>query len=117
VGQAAAAKRQRRKAPKAPVIEAAPDVLGDEGRAQVLAELLFTASKQVFRFEAIRIANGHEMDDPVAGMPATEPGTGLVNSYRRVTEQAREQEQRLARAFPELIDRVRELVKLREAQR
>lgn len=95
------------------VIDAPPDVLGDGGRAQVLAEVLFDAARQVFRYEAIRIANGHGMDDPVAGLPATQPD-GTVNSYRVVTAAAREQEQRLAAEFPELIERVRELVAQRQ---
>jgi hypothetical protein len=88
---------------------ATPDVLGTDGRAEVLARLLQQAAARVFELEAIQVANKHDDDDPVAGYPVTRPD-GTVNSYRLCIREARDQEQRLAEKFPELIDRVRELI-------
>jgi hypothetical protein len=47
----------------APVVEA-PDVIGDAGRARVVAGILADLQEQMARTEGLMIANGHGLGDP-----------------------------------------------------
>lgn len=97
-------------------IEVMPDVAGTDGMVDTLVGLLDQSGRRRKHLEAVRIANGHELDDPVAGMPVTRDD-GTVNSYRLLLSELDDQERRLAQAFPEELEEVRRRVKARDEQR
>lgn len=45
-----------------------PDVLGEEGRAEMVANMLLDFQRQLFRLDLMQAANAHSDRDPVPGM-------------------------------------------------
>lgn len=97
----------------APRRGAVPDVLGASGRVQILADLVAQVQGQRFGYEATRIANGHQLDDPVAGMVATRED-GTVQSYRLLMAECDERIQRLRETYPDAWRAVTRLVSERD---
>jgi hypothetical protein len=121
-GQAAPRKRTTRAKPAAKpaakstgltAVEVVPDVAGDAGALTVIVDLLHSSQMNQLRYEAVRVARGDSLDDPVAGLPPTRED-GTVNSYRLAAEEAKAEERRLLAWKPHLADKVRELVKKRQ---
>lgn len=93
-----------------------PDVGGAAARLDALVEALSRLARRRAELEVVQVGNGHGEDDIVAGGPPTDDD-GHVNSYRRLLNALGEQEQRLARAYPEELKRVREIVAERDRLR
>jgi hypothetical protein len=76
-----------------------PDLLGNEGRAQLLAARILELQRERFQLEATRVVNEHEVGDPV-------PGLSPPVTYGAHSQKLRAGEQRLLDASPELYDSV-----------
>lgn len=50
------------------VIEATPELLGTQQKAQMVAEFLADLQQQQFRLELLQAANSRDDDDPVPGL-------------------------------------------------
>lgn len=92
-----------------------PDVGGRDATVKVLTQMLYVAAMERRKLDLTRVANGHSEGDPVAGEePLRDDGT--VNSYELRLGELSEQERRLAEAYPEEIEIVREHVRKRDKE-
>jgi len=74
-----------------------PDLLGNEGRAQLLAARILELQRERFQLEATQVVNDHLPGDLV-------PGLSPLVTYGEHSRKLRAAEQRLLDASPELYD-------------
>lgn len=108
-------KPTRKRAPRKATVPATktPDVIGDEGRAEVVAVMLEDLQKQMARNEAVMIVNEQGEDDP-CGLTG-EDGEPVSFKSRQATLRAAEK--RLTAAYADIMPAVERLLERLRAER
>jgi hypothetical protein len=104
-------RRNGRTAREAPQV---PDVLGERGRARMVAALLLDWQKREQEVDQVQAANGHEDGDPVPGLPPREDGTAWTYAGRRL--HFRHQQEGVVTRFADIMPIVRERLPDLQAQ-
>lgn len=89
-----------------------PDVLGDDGRAQIVAEMLERLQRDEFRMRAVMIGNGQTEDDQ-CGLT---DGDGNPVTYGERFKALKDSEKRLIEAHSEYMPQVEKLIEKIRAQ-
>lgn len=84
-----------------------PDVIGDSGRARIIAEMLDSLQSQKFRIVTAMVGNGEGEDDICRGVFGP---NGKVMTYGERIAQLEQSETRLMEQFGEYLPQVEKLL-------